>query len=144
MKRIGMWDLIIERASWKLEGATLRLELTETRTGVRFVTVQHHYLGDEFPTAWRQPQPYGADEHPESLARFGELLRGFTEKHGEPTETAQMIDPRYHADRGAVLREVRFAGLEISESDVLPCPETGTLTVNGMLWWEWLAAMVSE
>ncbi|MEU9707978.1 hypothetical protein AB0E21_05080 [Streptomyces sp. NPDC047967] len=144
MKRIGMWDLIIESAVWNLGPFVLRLELTETRHGVRFVAVHHHYPEDEFPTRWGQLEPFGADEHRQSLARFEGMLHGFTDRHGDPTERGQMIDPRYRADMDAVLREMRFAGLEISESDVLPCPETGTLTIHGMLWWDWLAGMASE
>ncbi|MYR95478.1 MULTISPECIES: hypothetical protein [unclassified Streptomyces] len=139
-----MWDLIIESASWKMGGVTLQLQLTESKPGVRFVTVLRHHSGDEFPTAWTQPEPYSSDEHRESLARFEELLDGFTEKHGEPTERVKMVDPRYHADREAVLREARSAGLEISESDIMPGLEDGTLSIHDMPWWEWLEAVGGE
>lgn len=144
MRRVGMWDLIVESAAWRLSGVTVRIQMTETRPGVRFVTDHRHYAGDEFPTQRAQPDLFGADEHGDAERRFNELLATYTNRHGEPTERAQMIDPRYHADRDTVLRELRFAGLEISESDVAPSLETGALTVNGMLWWEWLAGMVSE
>ncbi|MEU4920251.1 hypothetical protein AB0G29_12930 [Streptomyces parvus] len=144
MRHVGMWDLIRESAAWRLSGVTIRIQMTESRPGVRFVIDHRHYAGDEFPTQWAQPDSYSVDERGDAERRFNELLDTYTNRHGEPTERAQMIDPRYHADRGAVLREVRFAGLEISESDVVPSPETKALTVHGMLWWEWLEAMVSE
>lgn len=49
-----------------------------------------------------------------------------------------MTDKRYAADKATVIAAAAEAGIDLSADEIGTDPDTGVLTVDGMVWFEWL------
>lgn len=137
-----MDDQTVKKALWRLQHSTVVVTLEESSLG-GVVVNKLFYSAQTGQRTGGDPTWYMKGKAGEGTGRYERLVAEMVEKHGEPTERqeAMTLQERLHADKETVVGEAQKAGVDLSPADVLPDPETGVLTVDGMYWWEWLEGM---
>ncbi|WP_145500831.1 hypothetical protein [Streptomyces sp. CFMR 7] len=92
------------------------------------------------------PRYFSKSEAGKGEALYERMLAELTGKYGEPGEVRDelTLHVRVSADKARVVKEAQKAGLDVAEADVIPDPDTGILTIDGMDWWDWLEAMTLQ